>query len=140
MARVADKMFGIYKVKELNRGIRIVLDTTGIGLRFSALKKSELHIRAHSNASYGTNDDLSSQLRCIIMFCDNSNRFHILGYSRYNSKRAIRSVMGGEVYALMNYFGMKFVAKKDLEEMLYYYLEYHHVLGFQAGIRLGHLW
>lgn len=52
------------------------------------------------------------------MLCDDSNACHILDYASRKSKRVVRSIMGGEVYAFMDAFDMAFVLKKDLEMVL----------------------
>lgn len=117
-AQVTEKTHGADKVKELNQGIRVILKSTDVGLRFSRLNLDELHIRAYADASYATNDDLSSQLGYIVLLCDNSNACHVLDYASKKSKRVVRSIMGGEVYAFMDAFDMAFVIKKDLERVL----------------------
>lgn len=43
---------------------------------------------------------------------------HIIDYAIRKSKRVVRPVMGGEVYAFMDAFEMAYVIKVDLERMM----------------------
>lgn len=117
-AQVTEKTHGSDKVRELNKGIRIILRSTDIGLKYGKLKKSELHIRAYADASYATNDDLTSQLGYLVLLCDHSDNCHVLDYASRKSKRVVRSIMGGETYAFMDAFDLAFVIKTDLEVIL----------------------
>ena len=59
-----------------------------------------LHLRVYSDASFASNDDSTSQLGYIILLCDANDRCHVLSFSSKKSKRNVRSIMAGEIYAL----------------------------------------
>ena len=72
-------------------------------------------MRVYTDASFSGNDDLSSQLGFLILLCDSSNRAHILDYLSRKSKRVVRSILGGEVYAFASGFDRAFILRHDLE-------------------------
>lgn len=47
-----------------------------------------------------TNNDSTSQICTVIFLCDNEDNAHFLDYTIKKARRAVRSVMGGEVIAL----------------------------------------
>jgi len=69
----------------------------------------------YTDASFASNDDLTSQLGYIILLCDKSNRCHVLQYSSRKSKRVVRSIMTGEMYSFTDAFDCAFMFKHDLE-------------------------
>lgn len=73
--------------------------------------------RVYSDPSFAKNDDFSSQLDFIIISFDASNRAYILDYSSRDSRRVVRSISGGEIYAFPDAFGQVFVLRTDLEEL-----------------------
>lgn len=64
---------------------------------------------------FATNDDLSSQLGFVVLLCDASDRCHILDFSSRKSKRVVRSILGGEVYAFSDGFDGAFMLRHDLQ-------------------------
>ena len=72
-------------------------------------------MRVYTDASFAGNDDLSSQVGFIILLCDRSDRAHILEYSSRKSKRAVRSILGGELQAFASGFDQAFILRHDLE-------------------------
>lgn len=73
----------------------------------------------YGDASFATNDDLSSQLGYTILLCDESNRCHVLDFSRKKSKRIVRSIMAAEVYAFMDVFDVMTVIVSDYVMLLH---------------------
>lgn len=114
-AQVTEKTYGPDKIRELNTGIRKVKETPMKGLSYGPMKNDELHLRVYADASFSTNDDLSSQLGFITLLSDNEGQCHILDYSSKKSKRVVRSIMGGEVCAFMDAFDSVFTLAADLE-------------------------
>ena len=114
-AQVTEKTFGTEKLKAYNCVIKRLKETDSRCLTFYPLKKDSFHLRVYTDASFAGNDDLSSQLGFIILLCDSLNLAHILGYSNRKSKRVVRSILGGEVYAFASGFDRAFMLKHDLE-------------------------
>lgn len=117
-AQVTERTFCTDKIRELNRGIKKVLDTVDVGLKYGRLDFDSLHLRVYADASFATNDDLSSQIGFIVLLCDDSNRCHVLDYSSRKSRRVVRSIMGGEVHSFMDAFDTAFITRNDLETIL----------------------
>lgn len=84
----------------------------------SVLRKTRqrlLHVRVYADASFAGNDYLSSQLGFIVLLCDKHDYEHILDYSSKKSKRVVRSILGGEVYAFADGFERAFMLRHDLQ-------------------------
>ena len=114
-APVTEKTFGTEKLKSFNRTVKHLKGTHSRCFPFSPLKKDFLNMRVYTDASFAGNDNLSSQLGFVILLCDSSDRAHILEYSSRKSKRVVRSILGGEVYAFASGFDRVFILRHDLE-------------------------
>jgi len=69
------------------------------------------------DASFASNDNGSSQLGSRILLCDSSGACRVLLYTSAKSRRVVRSIMAGEVYAFAKAFDEAFVIKHDLERI-----------------------
>lgn len=96
----------------------MVMKASECGLRFGKVDVDSLHLRVYADASFATNEDLSSQLGYVVLLCDETDRCHLLDYTSRKSKRVVRSIMGGEVYDFMDAFDLEFVMRSDLEKMM----------------------
>lgn len=114
-AQVTPKTFISEKIKTFNSTIRQLKASAGRCLFYSSVSKDSLHIRVYADASFAGNDDLSSQLGFIIRLCDSSHRAHVLECSSKKSKRIVRSVLEGEIYAFAEGFDRAFVLRHDLQ-------------------------
>lgn len=117
-AQVTEKNYSLAKVNELNKGIRMIMKSPSIGLKYKKLHVDSKHIRVYADASYATSDDLTSQLGYLILLHDRYHNCHILEYASRKSRRVVRSIMGSEVYAFMDAFDLAVVVRKDLEMMM----------------------
>lgn len=70
----------------------------------------------YSDASFGTNTDVSSQIGFIVLFCDKNDNFHVLDYASRKAKRVARSITGGDVHAISEAFDAAFMLRHDLED------------------------
>lgn len=116
-AQVSAKTFAKRHVQELNKAIKYARSTEDLVLSYRPLDRSTLHLRVYADASFASNDDNSSQLGFIILLCDAADRCHVLAYSSKKSRRVVRSIMAGEVYAFANAFDEAFIVKHDLERL-----------------------
>lgn len=103
-AQVTEKTMTPKHIRELNHAIRDAHNHPDRGLVYDKLDKDSLHLRVYVDASFASNDDMSSQLGFIILLCDDHNRFHVIELSSRKSKRVVRSIMGGELYAFTDAF------------------------------------
>ena len=103
-------------VSVLNSAIKRLKSSPELSLRFDCLDESTLQLRAYTDASFGANEDLSSQLGYIILLCDSSNGCHISDFASKKSRRIVRSILGGEVYAFTDGFDCAFVIRHDLQK------------------------
>lgn len=117
-AQVTPHAFSTDKVKELNAGIAQVKSRVKRGLRYASIDLESAHLRVYVDVSYASNDDLSSQIRFIILLADAKNHRHILDYSSRKSRRVFRSIMCGETCAFLSGFDATFAISADLRLVL----------------------
>ena len=115
-AQVTEKAFERGHIKAFNLCIKY-LKKEPLHLSFDPLNIETLQIRVYADAAFGTNLDCSSQLGFIIMLCDANNSAHIIDFSSKKSRRVVRSIMGGEIFALADGFDRAFMFRHDLERM-----------------------
>lgn len=101
---------------KMNRAIRR-RKTKPFLLRIKSMEEKKLHIRVYSDASFGTNIDLSSQIGFIVLLCDQVGNLHVLDYASRKAQRVVRSITGGELYAMTEAFDSSFMIRQDLEEV-----------------------
>lgn len=82
------------------------------------MKRSSLHLRVYTDASFVTNDDMPSKLGYVILLCDADDNCHILAYSSRKYRRVVRSIMAVEFNAFSYGFNVPFMMRHDLE-MIY---------------------
>eukprot|EP00170_Pyropia_yezoensis_P002751 contig_11549_g2756 len=116
-AQVSAKTLAKRHVQELNKAIKYAKSTADLVLSYFPLDWSTLHLRVYADASLASNDDYSSQLGFIILLCDAADCCHVLAYSSKKSRRVVRSITAGEVYAFANAFDEAFFIKHDLERL-----------------------
>ena len=73
---------------------------------------------AFADSSFAKKLDLSSQLGVMIVLSDSSGRANLMHYNSYKSKRVVRSVRGGEMYAFDDAFDAAFSIRHDLQRLL----------------------
>lgn len=76
-AQVMVKTLNADHIKDLNKGIKRVLNNSRWGLLYNPLDLN-LQMRAYMNAFLATNDDHTSQIGYLILHRDNSNKWHKL--------------------------------------------------------------
>lgn len=92
-----------------------VHNTLPRGLRQTKLDADSLYLRVYTDSSFADNDVLSTQLGHIVLLCDASGRCNVIHYSSHKSRRVVRSVLGGEVYAFADEMDVGLTLKHDLE-------------------------
>jgi len=110
-AQVTASTFREEHIKELNEAIKHANATKTLSLMYAPLDKD------YADASFASNDDLSSQLGYIVLLCDGHSRCHVMTYSSRKSRRVVKSIMAGEVYVFADAFDAAFIIKHDLERI-----------------------
>ena len=116
-AQVTQETFEKTHIEELNKAIKRFHNTPNLGLMYGSLDRGSLHLRCYVDASFASNDDLSSQLGYAVLLCDADDRCHIVDYASRKCKRGLRSIMGGEVYAFAEGFDSVYAIKRTLEKV-----------------------
>lgn len=118
LSQITEKSFGKDKIKMLNDAIQFLKKHPDRGLKMIKLDTQSIHIKAFSDSSFANNIDLSSQLGFIILLCDKFDNCNVIYYSSHKSRRIVRSVLGGEIYAFADAFDVAYIIKRDLEIIL----------------------
>jgi len=116
-AQVTKVLFAERHIKEVNKAVKRAKATKDLVLTYTTLERESLHFRVYADASFASNDDLSSQLGYVAIFCDAEDRCHVLTYTRKKARRIVRSIMAGEVYAFADAFDAAYILKHDLERV-----------------------
>ena len=87
-------------------------------MKYHKLGINSLHIRVYSDASFASNEDNISQLGYIIMLADRNDNVHALSYCSEKSKRIVRSIMAGEVFAFSAAFDQAYVIRHGIKRIL----------------------
>lgn len=116
--QVSPNTFCKEKSLELNRGIKIVKDNADMGLNCKPHDTRSLELRVYADASFASNDDLSSQIGYTVSLCDASNLCHVIDFSSKKSRRTVRSIMAGEICAFMDALDTSFMLRSDMCELL----------------------
>ena len=118
LSQVTPSTFEDAHVKKLNTTINHIHATSELSLRHYPLNEDSLHVVAFADSSFANNLDLSSQLGVMIVLSDSSGRANLMHYNSYKSKRVVRSVLGGEMYAFADAFDAAFSIRHDLQRLL----------------------
>ena len=104
-------------IKLLNSAIKRLKSTPALGLTYGKLDENSLHLRVYTDASFGTNDDLTSQLGFLVLLCDKEENCHILDLASKKCKRVVCFTLGVEGYAFTEGFDSAYMIRHDLEHM-----------------------
>ena len=118
LSQATEKLFGSEYVKMFNDMVAELQKNPNRGIKMKKLDIDSLHIKSNSDCSLANNADLPSQLGFIILLCDKYNNCNILSFSSHKSRRIVRSILEGEVYAFADCFDVSYTTKRDLETML----------------------
>ena len=118
LSQITEEKYNDKKIKIYNDTISMLKKNPNQGLKMIKLDSDSLHIKVFSDSSFANNIDLSSQLGFIILLCDKYDNCNILYFSSHKSRRIVRSVLGGEVYAFADAFDVSYTIKRDLELMM----------------------
>lgn len=113
--QVTEKTFRDIHVKTINKTIKYVHENPRRGLLQRRLDEKSVHIRVYTDSSFADNEDLTTQLGFLILLCDADGRCNVLHFGSHKSRRVVRSVMGGEVYAFVDGMDFGLTIKHDLE-------------------------
>ena len=116
-AQVSKVTYEPRHVHALNKAIKAAQASPALALHYPPLDRTTLQLRAYADASFATNDDHSSQLGFIILLVDGQGWAHVLSFSSRKSRRVVRSVMAGEVYAFGAAFDEAYMLRHDLERL-----------------------
>ena len=70
VAQVTQEKFQNMHIEHLNMQINRVHSSPNLGLQYKSLDRVSLHLRCYADASFASNDDLSSQIGYVILLCD----------------------------------------------------------------------
>ncbi len=100
----------------LNHSIRTLKEPRKIVL--PRLHLPSLHIVGYADASFASNNDLTSQLGFIVVLKDKYDNTSIIQYGSWKCHRVTRSVLGAEIYAFSHCLDYVLALSNDLTKML----------------------
>lgn len=103
-SQVTKNDFNQKLVKNVNKVITRVKDTSTQGIRFHTLEISSLSLISIRYASFANNADLSSRLGHITLLTDQSGRANINSNASYKSRCVVLSILYAETYSFADCF------------------------------------
>lgn len=88
----------------LNKLIKIWKENPHLGIRFVPLEMQTIRVIVFVDASFTSNEDLTSQHGFLICLADGKSNANIVHYSSLKSKRITRRVLAAELCALIHEF------------------------------------
>lgn len=73
-------------MKILNNGIKNARHTADYSLASENMDKIEAHFQVYIGVSYPLNNDLSLQLKVLVLICDYDNNCHIIDYCSHKTR------------------------------------------------------
>jgi len=116
-AQVTEALLFERHVKEYNKAVKHAKSTRSLVPHYGPLERVSLHLRVYADASFASNDHMSSQMGFIVLLCDGADRCHVLTYASKKARRVVRSIMVGEVYAFADTFDAAYILKHNLERV-----------------------
>lgn len=104
--------------KRLNEAIESAKEDPNFGLSFVRLDPSSLRVIVFADASFASNEDLTSQLGFVIGLADKHGNANIVHYSSFKSKRVTRSVLAAELFAVVHAFDYASTLRNSVSDML----------------------
>ena len=117
-AQITAASFNAEKITVLNKVIKHLQKTADNALLYKKLDVDSIAINAYADASFSNNSDLTSQLGFIVVLKDKHYQSNIIHFTSYKSRRVVRSILGGEVYAFSDAFDWAFTFRHDLEKLM----------------------
>ncbi|KHJ32521.1 hypothetical protein EV44_g3645 [Erysiphe necator] len=102
----------------LNKRIKWQLDNPNRGLTFKSLNLDSVKLVVYTDPFGANNNDMSSQIRYVIVMVDDNNTANLLHWSSIKCKLITRSVLASELYAMVHGFDMGIAIKTTICAML----------------------
>ncbi|GAB0494020.1 hypothetical protein MMPV_005309 [Pyropia vietnamensis] len=80
-AQVTEAMFAERHIKASNKATKHARATKDLILRYDSLERESLDVRVYDDASFASNDNLSSQLGYVVLLRDGTDRCNVLTYA-----------------------------------------------------------
>ena len=104
--------------KLLNKRLKWQIDNFERGIKFIKLDINTLQLIVFTDASFGNNADLTSQIGYVIVLADGNNGANIIHWSSVKCKRITRSVLASELYGMALGFDTGSSIKTTLSKIL----------------------
>jgi hypothetical protein len=105
-------------IKRLNATVKRLHNSREESMFFPRLDLNTLRILVYADASFGNNEDLSSQMGYVVFLTDDQNKSAPMSYKSVKCKRVTRSVLAAEAIAFAEGFDQGYALKNDLRESL----------------------
>jgi hypothetical protein len=105
-------------IKRLNATVKRLHNSREESMFFPRLGLDTLRILVYADASFGNNEDLSSQMGYVLFLTDDQNKSAPMSYKSVKCKRVTRSVLVAEAIAFAEGFDQGYALENDLRESL----------------------
>lgn len=120
LAQVTAEVFNEYKSEVVEQYSKLVemIRTEDLPIKVPKLNIETLRLIGFSDASFGSNRDLSSQLGYVVFLGDDSSNVVPIIFKSYKARRVTKSPMSAEVIAFADMFDAAVALKTELQWIL----------------------
>ena len=93
LAQLTAESYQTEHIMMMNGCVNILKMQKSIRLQYAKLGLHSVHLRVYTDASFGTNNDSTSQIGSVILLCDHEDNAHILCYTSEKARGLVRSIM-----------------------------------------------
>eukprot|EP00171_Calliarthron_tuberculosum_P004994 IDg4994t1 len=117
-AQVTQKTYSNRIRRRFNQFVEMCQKNDCVPLNFVALNMDTVHVAVFTDASFSTTEENKSQLGIVVLLRDASGCCNLVYASSVKARRRARSVLGAEMFALLDGFDCGYVVRELLERML----------------------
>eukprot|EP00171_Calliarthron_tuberculosum_P002814 IDg2814t1 len=105
-------------IRRFNQFVSYCHENESVPLRYVPLDLDSAHVAVFTDASFSTSEEPTSQLGVVVLLRDSSGRCNIIHASSIKAKRRARSVLGAEMFALLDGFDSGYVIRALLSKII----------------------
>lgn len=114
MAQITNQTYTKESIRDMKAEIIILKNSLNTCLTYRQQDNDTAPVWCYADASFATNDDLMSQIGCLIMLCDDSEACHVFDFQSRKLKRVVTLAVVTETYAFVEAFDVTYLTIKDL--------------------------
>lgn len=124
-SQVTRENFSSSVVKRFNKFVQYCHDDDSVSLCFVKLDLETVHVTVFTDASFSTTGEITSELGVVVLLRDSKGRCNLIHASSLKEKRRAKSVLGAEMFALLDGSDSGYVIRASLFRWLGRKLDLH---------------